>query len=268
MRMVLPPRSAMISPSTSRRCCHTGGNAGTIYCWCGRMLCSPRSVPQLERREAVSGVLHTLRRRAPFFATMLGLAAGVGFLVYYVQAQASIRSIAASSAQRVASEENGDYAHVGWKVRMLSGLDVTLVAVEKSGATWRFHFTIANPSNTAATARGPDLPTPADRSANQTALDHQFVIGVYPRSLTPEYRPLSATPATDRSHPALAGWLTLRAGQRADGWLQVDVTQSVGLPPNQLLYIHNPKPSMKCQDPADQSTCMPETAYEVMIWLI
>lgn len=216
----------------------------------------------------MSSLLHTLRRRTPFFATMLGLAAVVGFLVYYVHAQAANRSIAATSAQRVASEEHGDYAHVGWKVRMLSGLDVTLVAVEKSGATWRFHFSIANPSNTAATARGPDLPTPVDVSADQTALDQQFVIWVYPRSLTPEYRPLSATPATDRAHPALAGGLTLRAGQRADGWLQVDATQSVGLPPNQLLYIHDPKPSMKCQDPVDQSTCTPETTYEVMSWLI
>jgi hypothetical protein len=216
----------------------------------------------------VSSLLHTLRRRTPFFATMLGLAAVVGCLVYYVHAQAAIRSIPAPSAQHVASEENGDYAHVGWKVRLLSGLDVTLVAVEKSGATWRFHFSIANPSNTAATARGPDLPTPVDVSADQTALDQQFVIRVYPRSLTPEYRPLSATPATERAHPALAGGLTVLPGQRADGWLQVDATQSVGPPPNQLLYLHDPTPSMKCRDPADQSTCTPETAYRVMSWLI
>jgi hypothetical protein len=153
----------------------------------------------------MSGLLHTLRRRTPFFATMLGLAAVVGFLVYYVQAKAAIRSLAAPSVQRVASEENGDSVHVGWKVRMLSGLDVTLVAVEKSGATWRFHFVIANPSHNAATARGPDLPTPADVSADQTVLDQQFVIWIYPRSLTPEYRPLSATPTNDRAHPALAG---------------------------------------------------------------
>ena len=216
----------------------------------------------------MSSLLYYLRRRISFFATMLGLAAVVGFLVYDVHAQSASRSLAAPSAQRVASEENGDSAHVGWKVRLLSGLDVTLVAVEKSSATWRFHFSIANPSNTATTARGPDLPTPADGSADQTALDHQFVIWVYPRSLTPEYRPLSATPATDRAHPALAGRLTLRPGQRADGWLQVDVTQSVGLPPNQLLYIHDPAPSMKCKDPVDQSTCLPETAYRAMLWLI
>jgi hypothetical protein len=151
---------------------------------------------------------------------------------------------------------------------MLSGLDATLVAVEKSGATWRFHFVIANPSHNAATARGPDLPTPADVSADQTALDQQFVISVWPRLLTAEYRPLSATPTNDRAHPALAGRLTLRPGQGVDGWLQVEVTQSLGPPPDQLLYIHEPAPSMKCQDPADQSTCMPETAYRAMLWLI
>jgi hypothetical protein len=108
---------------------------------------------------------------------MLGLAALVGVLVYYVHAQSGTRSMSAPSAQRVASEEHGDTAHVGWKVRMLSGLEVTLVAVEKSDVTWRFHFAIANPSSHAATARGPDMATPATSSADQTALNSRLVSG-------------------------------------------------------------------------------------------
>jgi hypothetical protein len=187
-----------------------------------------------------------LKRRAPFFLTMLCLALVVGFIVYDVRARATP---ALPPAPTVTSEENGDYAQAGWKVRMLSGLEVTLAGVEKSGVTWFFHFSIANPTSKTVIARGPDTPTPADSSADQTALDHQFVVYVYPRSLTPEYRPLSATSANDRARQALPGSLALRPGQRADGWLQVDVTQSVGLAPNALFSIHDPRASMKFDTP-------------------
>jgi hypothetical protein len=212
--------------------------------------------------------MQTLKRRAPFFLTLLCLALVVSFIACDVQARNAPPPAATPSAAQVASEENGDYAHVGWKVRMVSGLEVTLAGVERSGATWLFHFNMANPTSTTLSARGPDTPTPADGSADQTTLDHQFVVYIYPRSLTPEYRPLSATQANDRTHPALGGPLTLRPGQRADGWLQVDVTQSIGPPPNALFYVHDPKPSKKCKDLADESTCEPETQYAVMIWHI
>jgi hypothetical protein len=167
-----------------------------------------------------------LRRRAQFLVTMLCLAAVMSYLAYYVQAQAGSRRSAGRTVKRTATEQNGDSAHVGWKVRILSGLDVTLLAVEKSDATWLFHLRIVNPSNTALSARGPDMPLPSDVSADQTALDPQFVIDVWSLVLAVEYRPLSATSASDRAHPALAGWLILLPGQEVDGWLQVDATKS------------------------------------------
>jgi hypothetical protein len=209
-----------------------------------------------------------IRRRASFLMTMLCLAAAVGYLVYHEQAQASSGRSAGPAVQRTASEEHGDSAHVGWKVHMLSGLDVTLLAVEKSDATWRFHVKVANPSDKAVIALGPDLPTPSDVSADQTALDHQFVIDVWSPVLTVEYRPLSATSASDQAHPALAGWLILLPGHEVDGWLQVDVTLSAGPLSDHLFYLHDPRPSMRCTDPGDQRTCTPETRYALMIWLI
>jgi hypothetical protein len=209
-----------------------------------------------------------LRRRARFLVTMLCLAAVMGYLAYHVQAQAGSGRSASRAVQRTATENNGDTARVGWKVRMLSGLDVTLLAVEKSDATWLFHLKIVNPSNSALSARGPDMPIPSDVSADQTALDHQFAIDVWSPVLMVEYRPLSATSASDRAHPALAGRLILLPGQAVDGWLQVDVTESAGPLSDHLFYLHDPRPTMKCTDPVDQSTCTPETSYAVMVWLI
>ncbi len=93
-----------------------------------------------------------LKRRAPFFLTMLCLALVVGFIVYDVRARAAPPP-ATPPAPTVASEENGDYAHAGWTVRMVSGLEVTLAGVEKSGVTWFFHFSFANPTSKTVIAR-------------------------------------------------------------------------------------------------------------------
>ena len=58
----------------------------------------------------MSRLLHHLTRRAPFFATMLGLAEVVGVLVYYVYAQSASRSSALSRRWVTYSEE---LSHIG-----------------------------------------------------------------------------------------------------------------------------------------------------------
>lgn len=133
------------------------------------------------------------------------------------------------------------------------GLAITLVQIVKNGPRWLFHFQISNRTPTSLTVRG-------------TSDVHQFVIsGVIQ---TPPYHaeiPLGSPSASEIATNYSDLTTTLQSGGTAQGWLAVDTT-NLGFTPVQLLYRYAAVPATACTNPADQSTCHPDTLYQALIW--
>jgi hypothetical protein len=158
---------------------------------------------------------------------------------------------------------------IGATLRTPSGLAITLISVEKGKSRWLFHFKIVNTSHGSMSVRGPDMVAPAGAHVDQGALDRQFVLAILSASQQVESRPLSLPNlAESMTHHGLPTALTLPGNGTSDGWLAVDVSDQDTTTLSQVIYDFDPVASMSCINPADQSTCKPETLYHVLIWNI
>jgi hypothetical protein len=159
----------------------------------------------------------------------------------------------------------------GATLRTPSGLAITLISVEKGKSQWLLHFKIVNTSHGSISARGRDMIAPASTHVDQSALDRQFVLPIMSASRQVESRPLSLPNSAESvMHQGLPASLTLLGNGKADGWLAVDVSDvdPTMLSQAQVIYDYDPFASKACVNPADQSTCKPETLYHVLIWNI
>lgn len=135
------------------------------------------------------------------------------------------------------------------------GLAVTLIQVVKHGSRWLFQFQLRNIAQTALTVRG-------------TGDVHQFVVAGNTGAAPPNnigYAQLGSPSASEAAanYPDLA--TSLQAGGKANGWLVVDTT-NLGFTPTELDYRFGSAPATACGNPADKSTCHPDTLYQSLIW--
>jgi len=135
------------------------------------------------------------------------------------------------------------------------GLSITLVQIVKNGSRWLFHLQIKNTATTTLTIRG-------------TTDEHQFVVDGKTGAVPPNnigYAQLGSPSASEiaANYSDLA--TSLQASSTSDGWLVVDTT-NLGFKPTELIYRDAAIHTMSCTNPADQSTCQPDTLYTGFTW--
>ncbi len=135
------------------------------------------------------------------------------------------------------------------------GLAVTFDRIDKHGARWLFHFKFANVASNGLTVLGADKVYQFVLTGNTKAAPPNNIGEVQLGS------PSSSEIAA--GYPKTA--TTLRAGEVIQGWLAVD-TANLDFTPAQLLYRYKAVSTIGYIDPADPSTCQPETLYAALLW--
>lgn len=197
---------------------------------------------------------------------------GIGIITIMVAMHFGVTSGAPFPAY-MAPANQADVSHTRGPVGSLlltpSGLAITLMSVEKGNTRWYFHVKISNSADTPGMALGKKLVITGSMHADQSQLDHQFVIPVMDPAATYggflEWRPAGIPSSSEvAAHPALP--MAVAAHGTSDGWLAMDITNIGMAAPSQLVYTFDPVSGKKCANPAQASTCSPETLYSVLTW--